>query len=637
MSVGLDGGAVGEALAAGMLRAIGMGASGGTIPSPLDPCENTKEFVDTYGLSLDGTRFDWDEYQHLVPVYEDDWDDIVLMAGAQTGKSARVMAGIGRDMLVHYGKMFGYFFPDYHLPRLFSTQRFKPFMRSSPELGALLGAGRDGAGQDAVLTRNLGESVVLFLSVAGKTATEGAPMTGLYLDEVRRMAPGDIQRAQERQSAQRHTRNMAVSTAYYPEADIHALFLDGDQRYFHTACDCPDGIVLSLTFPDCIADLSGATPKLKRSVEHAFSHAGRPYLGMSDKERHKYGDAVYLCPRCGRIIVNPRDGWWEPHNPGAYRHSYQMPQLLSPTFPAARCLAKYDRPGKVVDMQEIWNSMVGLPYIDRERQKVHPEHLLASINPSLKWPRNMSHAWKKANLKNTVMGVDGMGGYNCVWIKTLAPNGKARTVHLEVCHGDDPWARTAQLMTEFDVRVCVADCNPHWNESLRFAKAFEGRVWLATYDSNNNPASPMVVWKDKSKKKGERAAKEAGFKYMVGLSRTKALKWSLSRWASGHNETPPPDKLIQELPWQTGHSGGHVVLTPGLRVGRMTRRPIMRDVGFLHLQRVAFEKRVVSDEKRRMGVVEEIAVHVGIDPHFAHCNLYADAALARLGKPLGVR
>lgn len=631
------GDSIAEALASGLGRVVGVDV-GTVAKSPVDPQANTLEFINHYGPTIDGVRFDWEAYPHLVPVYEDDHDDLILMAGAQTGKSVRVMAGIARDALIHYGLGFGYFFPDFHLPDKFSSQRFAPFLRSSPELGDLLGGERlilpggeskPPAGQDAVRTRNLGKSTIYFLSVAGKTSTEGLPMVGVYLDEVRRMSPGDIQRAKERQSAQRRTRNIACSTAYYPESDIHAEFLRGDQRYFHTACGCPDGVVLSLTFPDCLADLTGCTPQLRRQVEHAFSSRGLPYLGLSPEEIHKWGEAVYLCPQCGTVIVDPRDGYWEPHNPGAYAHSYQMPQLLSPTFPASRCLQKYQPTTGVIDLQEVWNSMVGLPWIDREKQPVHPEHLLASVNPDLHWPANMSVAWRAANLRNTVMGIDAMGGYCCLVIKERAPNGKARTIHVEVTHGDDPWKRCAHLMQEYNVRVCVADCNPHWNEAHRFARAFKGRVWLCTYDSSPNPQATVVDWKDRGRRKGEEMAKEASFKYMVRVHRTKGLKWSLGRWKRGLNETPDPDALIQSLPV----SKGRVVLTPGLKVGEWRPVPICRTLYWLHQQRVAFARREVTEQKRRMGIVEEVAEHVGIDPHLAHSDLYANVALARLGKP----
>lgn len=58
----------------------------------LDPTENDFEFVRRYNLKIDGRAFDFDGYKHLVEVFEDEHPEQVLMAGAQTGKSARLLA-----------------------------------------------------------------------------------------------------------------------------------------------------------------------------------------------------------------------------------------------------------------------------------------------------------------------------------------------------------------------------------------------------------------------------------------------------------------------------------------------------------------------------------------------------------------
>jgi hypothetical protein len=178
------------------------GAGYGTNVSPVDPMGSDAEFVEHYGLTIDGNRFDLrDRYRHLQAMYEDDHPSQVIMAGAQTGKSARIMARMLRASLQNYGAMAAYYFPDFFLPRSFSTQRFKPFIRSSEQLKPWLGSGPmvgSGTGTDAVLTRSFGASSFYFLSVGGKTSTEGMPFQALYFDEVRRMSPADIMRAMER-------------------------------------------------------------------------------------------------------------------------------------------------------------------------------------------------------------------------------------------------------------------------------------------------------------------------------------------------------------------------------------------------------------------------------------------------------
>lgn len=599
--------------------------------APIATFSSDLEFVEHYGLRVGLSRPDFVGYKHMIEPYEDSHTDQVLMAAAQTGKSARIMVRILRAAFEHWGALFGYYFPDFALPAKFSSDIFKPFVLSSSELAPWLGHDGDGEkGTDQILTRTIGATKLYFLSVRGKTATEGLPLKGVFFDEVRRMSYGDIQRVEERTSAQTNPLNFKVSTAFWDNSDIHAAFLKGDQRYFHTFCACPEGVVLSLTFPDCVADLTRATPKFRREVEHAYRNL--PWLGMTPEGIQQYGEAVFICPKCGTIITDPRDGWWEPHNPGAWVHSYQMPQMLTPSYNAARIWKKYDRPGESTDIREVWNSMLGLPYADKEQQPVQPEHLLACVTSEARWSVHMRMDWRKRNIKNTAMGIDAMGGFNCVVIKEMAPNGKYRTIHLEVCHGDDPWRQCAVLMEEFDVRICVADCNPHWNEAHRFAKAFEGRVWLCSY-ADTGPVGDMISWKDRRKAPAgqQKAGDDVKFKYSVLVSRTRALQWSLKRWEQRRNEMPDPKKLMQRLPKQAGK----VVLTAGLRSGQWEPTPISQDVYFIHLQSVVFVKRQVSEEKEREGVVRMVAEHIRLDPHFAHADLYANVALARIGKGRG--
>lgn len=607
-----------------------LGGLGGN-PCPIDVCRNSYEFVNRYQLTIDGRPFDWDGYEHLVPLYQDDHPVQVLMAGAQTGKTARLLLLLTRFMLVRWGALFAYYFPDKLLPSIFSRDRFKPFLQSNPELGGLLGIPRStGAkGVDNTLTRSLGESTVFFLTSAGRSSTEGLPLPGVFFDEVRRMARGDIERAMERYSAQKDPIDVKVSTARYNESDIHAYFLEGDQRYFHTDCRCAEGICLSLTYPDCIADLRKITPGLKRKVEHAFSHDGVPYLGMSDSDSERYDPAAYTCPTCGKWITRPRRGWWEPHATG-YARSWQMPQLLSPTYPAGRVLTKSE---KTKDVQEFWNSCIGLPYIDENKRPVKPEHLAACVNLELPWWRNQSALWRSRNTRNFAAGVDVQAGYHVLVIKAPGPNGKHRTVHLEIVHGphdNDPWHTLARRLHEYDVAIAVIDQAPEWSAALRFARAHKGRVWLANYDTMA-PGSPIVVWGDRGDPKNQKG-KETKFKFRCNIDRTKGLQWSLGRWVQRLNETPDPRTLVQMLP----RDGSKPVLSPELRAGRRAPVQVCAELYHDHLQRIIFRdlyedlSRKGNEEREKRGERRIVAEYIGVDPHFAHADLFAGVALDRL-------
>ena len=599
---------------------------------PVDPMANSYEFVNEYNLTLDGVEFDWQKYKHLVPVYEDDWRFMVLMAGAQTGKTGRLMTHLGRTAFgAGWGGLLGYYFPDFFLPKAFSRQRFDPFIRGNPALAKHLGAERlkGTKGTDNVLTKTLGETTIFFLSTRGISSTEGLPLGACYFDEVRKMEAGDIERAQERYSAQGKPIDWKVSTARYPESDIHSYFLESDQRFFHTACSCPNGCVLSLRYPDCIMDLRSVTPKQQAKVAHAFSHAGVPYLGMDAEERVQFVDACYYCPTCGDIITDPRDGWWEPHGVG-FAHGYQMPQLLSWTYPAGRVLHKHET---ARDLQEFYNSTIGLPFLDETKRPVKPEHLAACVNKDLRWYAKQPVSWRKRRVKNLAMGVDIQAGYHVAVIKALAENGKHRTVHLQIVENDEkgPWYELGVLMHDWDVRLAVIDQAPDWSEAMRFAQHWLGRVFLANY--TDSIGGDMVSWGDRNLKKSQRG-KEIKFRHRVNIDKVRGLKWSLGRWVQRTNEIPDPRTLIQVLP----RDGKGAVLSPFLRVGTRAPSAICAELYFDHLQRMIFRDEYEDDDaKAKQMKTRIVAEYIGHDPHFAHADLYASVAMARLGRPARVK
>ena len=612
----------------------------GSTAAPIQLFENDKQWIDHYGVRFDGVAFDWHWYKHLVEVYEDNHPFMVLMAGAQTGKTARLVVRLTVAMLQNWGALFGYYFPDQSLPSAFSTERLRPFWASNPELARLAGAVRKSGqkGTDKVLTRTLGESSLFLFSTRGRTSTEGLPLKGTFFDEVRGMVQGDIERAMERYSAQFNPLDVKVSTAKYPGQDIDGWFRKGDQRFFHTGCGCRDGVVLSLSYPDCIADLRGASPALMRKVMHAHRHID-PDLGRNRAPGGKFAPAAYVCPTCGEFLPDPRDGFWDAHEPGdGHRpHSYQMPQLLSPTYPAGRVLIKAE---ESEDIQEVHNSMLGLPYVDEEKRLVTMADIEACIIPGLEWAKNRGERWISQNVTNTGMGVDVQGGYLVAVVKQLAPNGKYRTIHLQVVHGshsNDPWYTLGRMMATWDVRICVIDHMPEFSAAMRFAKAFPKRVWLSNFVTSPDSSSPFVDWKDLSRRK--EAGKDTKYKYRVTIEKVRAFRWSMGRWEMRRNELGNPRGLVQRLPMQ----GSEMAWAPELRVGRMAPHAICREymqsmtnmmVVNAHDDSSSAGTSAQTHERRseKKYVVEKL----GHD-HFADANVYADAAMARIGTPAGVR
>lgn len=611
-------------------------AGAGSTERPIDAGANPYEFVLKHEIKLDRQAFDFGPrgYSHLVEPFQSDANFLTVMAGAQAGKTglamARVvwaMAGGARGDL--WGALHGWYFPIKDLAKDFSNSRFAPFIRSNDQLRPWVGRDTtEGKGQDAVRSRTLGPSRIYFLGADGKASTESFPFRSVTLDEVRRMSYHHVQLIEERLSGQADPWMTRVSTANYPKSDIHLYFLRGDQHHFHSACGCPDGCVLSLLGDAAVLDLRHATPAIKNKAAHAFHQAGLPYLGIwpQDRERYARWHAAYWCPKCGEIIVNPRDGWWEPHAPQHWERSYQLSQMLSPRFPAAGILSKIARTDEPVNVQEVWNSVYGLPYLDPRAQPVTEDHLLASVRSDLVWPIHLPRKDRLDLYPTICAGVDVQAGYLVAVLKARAEGGKSRTIHLQILEGEDPWRELARMVIEWNVRCTVIDAQPEANAARSFCKTFPARAFMAYYVEGDTER-PLIAWHDVSKERAQRG--EERFRYSVTIHRSPALEWSLKRWAAGLNECPPERGLVQELPVD---GKGAPVLHAWLK-GQRGFVPICRELYWLHLQRVVFEDQRDDHESARLGKPpERRAVHVGLDPHFAHANLYADVALSRFGR-----
>lgn len=594
---------------------------------PLNPGSNTYELVTGYGLVLDGHLFDFQRFHYWMELYRAIARVVTLMTAAQMGKSSWTLADMIFNALGEtWGSNMGAYYPDKHLPIAFSRDRFAPMLEANPLIGRLAGAPRVAGGKrvaQGVFHRTLGPSNLYFLTIAGRSSTEGIPMRWLMFDELRRMQGSDVQRAEERASAQIDPIFRYTSTALMPNSDIHAKFLDGDQNFYYSDCRCPDGVVLAEHWPDCIADLTRATPLLRAQAEHAFHLAGRPLGNLTDAERKRYPLCAYICPTCGEWITNPQIGWWAPRNENAFGRSYHLPQLISPLWAAGRVWAAYTRNN--VDIAEFYRSKLGLPHLDEQGAPVKWRHILQAVNESLTWPARESAEWRKKHLRDCAMGIDVQDGYLVVVIKTRGPNGKYRIVHLAILHGENPWKEAIKMFLEYNCRACVVDSQPAWDEAQRFARVLKGKVWLCIYVEKAS-SGQTVAWGDVGKQPRQKG--ETRFLYTVNVMHVRAFQWSLGLWTKGHCEIPPLHGLLQSLPTQNNSP----VFSRDLRVGNWEPVPVANTFG-LHLTRVAFwrEYPKEDEEKQELGQYVLRRRHVGLDPHFAHANLYADLALSRIG------
>ena len=576
-------------------------------------------------FKADRERINFKLWRFLKPIYdcvpdtcsalrrpEQDGFKMVIMKAAQCGASTLLMLwtlwmALRREMRL------AYFMPVKEIALEFSTDRFIRMIRDNPPIHRLMGdrgsvtifdpKDRSAADEGSAATRRILDSIVYFSYLQGVVTTEGKPLDALGFDEVQKMSLADIERTSERVSASQIKAQMHVSTAYFEESDIHALYLKSDQREFHTRCGCEDGCVMAdhvdaRQGPLCI-DIS--------PVE------SRP--SATPKERH-----YYVCPKCRTVIMDPQDGLFVPHRRDNFRMladgftegriGWSFPQFLSPRLtPYDLLQAWLDR----VDTQNYFNRKVGRPFNDPNAIPVSLPMLIAAQNPSLAWgpPKRRGEG-----IEACYMGIDQMGHDNHVVIvgKTNNPNRPMRLLHLEIILEEDPWQRCAELMREYRVRYCAVEQAPNFNDAQKFAKAFDGKVFLINYAEH---ANEILTWGDRPKDQVlvRQTDEELRTRYTASVDQYKMMDWSLSLWdvKAHYVETPDARGLTQ-----------HVRGTAGQTM-------VCKDVFWRHLMRIALvtELKTVDgkqDERKYRRAVKKLGSE---DPHFAYAWLSVCVAWAR--------
>ena len=551
---------------------------------------------------MDNYPFTWEGHEYLIEPYKavkfDGLESIegfemVLMCGAQVGKTVFGFLLLLYLSLYFWGRYFGYFLPDQSMTMNFSSERFKPLARGIKEIRPLWGqdptAEIDEKTTDQKGVRSIGPSKIIFSYMKGITSTESWPLLALIFDEVRRMMDSDIERAHERISHSPYPVNVKFSTAGYPDTNIDKAYKRSNQNKFHSGCKCKDGIVLSDCFPDCVGEkLNGVTPAFRDLPSH-----------------------FYVCPSCKEIVLNPRDGRWIAHKPGSRIVGFHIPQTLSKFMTPERLLNALQ---EATDLQEFYNSKLGIAYLSAESQIVNEEILRTTVNPDLKW---------KKDGVNCAMGIDQMGGFNVVVIREWGPTSdsglrKSRLVHLEWIEALDPWERCSELMKIYDVSVCVPDAGPNYNDAMKFAQKHRGKVFLGDYTWDASGGKDICVWGDRPKDPNQKADKDVKSKYRVRISRYHAIEWNLMRYVHRLKEQPP--------------EGGIIAHITDLR-GKKQLAQICKLL-WLHLQKVARRKVEMFEkdgtDRVSQGKYKMIFENIGLDPHFLHADLYCEVALSRI-------
>jgi hypothetical protein len=533
----------------------------------------------TSGVQVDYNIFDFDHHRYLLPIYMDSSKHIVWVKAAQLGATVYMLLRCLWWLENNQGRKAGLYFPTKEGVENLSSDRLGPLIKSCPSIAAIA---REG---DKLGLKKIGESSFYLYHLGGVASKDSVPLDFLAFDEVRLCDAKDIDQARERISHSPYKYETYMSTCGLPDNDIHARYTYGSQHVWHAKCGCKDGCDLPRAFPDCV---------------------------VHDDPRRP-GEVYLRCPRCKWEIKDPQNGKYIPQNPGADYNSYHVSQFASKFISPKEIWNVYNR---TTNMEEFYNAKLGLPYVDAENRGVTMAQLEASVNPNLSWKQDKQKGY-------TAMGVDQGGGYCMVVIADYNEDRtKKRIRHVEIIEQNNPtyfrdgqqvspFVRLAELMDEWNVKICVCDAMPNYNDGLQFAQKFPGRVFLAWYA---HEAKEVVQFGDKEKYK--HTIRKAGpllkFKYTAQLGRFPSLSFSLGEWAAGNVELPNPDALVQMAREEkTG------LLSPQAPARRL----------FSHLPRL-IKRWNETDEESGRGRWEW--VYAGGDPHLAHAWNYCNVALERM-------
>lgn len=529
------------------------------------------------GLEVDHRKLDFNTHRYLIDIYNTNSKEVVWMKAAQMGATIYMLLKViwyawRGDTLLDPVKI-GFYFPTHGGLTALSKDRFTPLIQSNPYL-------RDCVQDDTLYFKKIGNCSIYLKHVGGVDSKDSTPLDIIAFDEVRLINPADISQAEERISHSRHKIKLFMSTAGFPGVDIHKRFLDSNQKYWHSNCRCSDGVVLADHFPDCIAE--------------------------------RGGEKFYICPKCRTRIVDPQNGQYIAHNPRSEVEGFHVSQLVSKYITIFDIWKKFTTTD---NMKEFYNSVLGLPFIDKENQPVTPEILERCIRSDIPWV---------SSRQRTCMGVDQMAGMNYVVI-TKKIGEKKRLVYLEVIDDSNPvyweagkrvtpFARLYQLMREFDVSVCVIDAEPNTNEALEFCNSFPGRVFLAWYKeaTGQNP----VTWSDRGPvelRKFRKGTPSIKTKWWVKIDRYFGIDLALKEYVSQKMEVPNPNSLVQNV--------------RSVKTGSFEPHRLCRDILFDHLTKVVRHRKEVGENT---GHYKLEWVNLGLDPHFLHASVYANIAMERL-------
>lgn len=302
----------------------------------------------------------------------------------------------------------------------------------------------------------------------------------LIRDEVDWMTTEHIPMMEERLGASEWKWKRDVSTPTYPDFGIHKEFLKTDQHRWMLKC-----------------------PHCNKHQELDFWENIR--------------DGKVVCVKCGRPLDRLGKGEWVPEYPSKNLRGYRVSRLCSPLTTVDSLILAHQEATSESKLQTFYNFKLG---IERSPKggKVGRDLILSC--------RDMEYTMPTVHPGVTTMGVD-VGSVLNVRISSHK-DGLRRAVYIGIVK---TFGDLRDLMLRFHVGLCCIDALPETRKAKEFAKAFEGKVKLVYFSSQEE----LVKLKESDDGYAE-----------AHCARTQLLDEVMAEFAGGRNILPRNVEEIED-------------------------------------------------------------------------------------------
>ena len=429
-----------------------------------------KYYIDDKPISFEG-RYP------LLEIAEDTSGNMSVMKSAQCGLS-ELMVGKAIYFAEEYKENVFYAFPAKDQVKDFVQSRVDPRIDDSPELQKLV------ISTDNTGLKKVGLNYLYFRGSQNARQIKSVSAGFLVRDEYDEMIQEHIPMMDKRLGNSKYKFIVNISTPSYFEFGIHWEYLQTDQKEYHLKCNkCSKWQI-----PDWTVNIKPAPTR--------------------DKEVPIPEKVQLVCSDCGTELNRNQKGKWVAMNPDGINRGYRVSKLMFPITDLMDMWKEYQRTRNI---QDFYNSNLGLPY--------------ASAGGKLD-DQMLNSCMEKYTIavpKNCTMGVD-VGEVLNVKI-SMKDGDKTKAVYINTVK---TFEELDTLMKQYDVSRCVIDGLPETHESKKFAKRFQGRVYLAYYQLKD----PNKTYEFKEPKQGTQETAK------VNINRNRAMDETGLRFKERENIIP---------------------------------------------------------------------------------------------------